>query len=109
MCVHPVAEEIDEHEHEKREGVAAVVQPGQHQEQPRRRAAVRHHVQHRAEPRGWRWQEGCFVFVYASVFVIIDCVSRLNNEKSAVAQNGKRFLKAIFLCLCSFVACLFVF
>lgn len=44
VCVHPVAEEIDEHEHEKREGFAAAVQPGEHQEQPRRRAAVRHHV-----------------------------------------------------------------
>lgn len=28
--VHPVAEEVDEHEHQKREGVLALVQPGQH-------------------------------------------------------------------------------
>ena len=42
-----MAEEVDEHEEqEHKPRGTATVQPGQDHKQPRRRAAVRHHVKH---------------------------------------------------------------
>lgn len=51
VCVHPVTRQVEEHEHQKSEGVAVVVEAGQHQEEASRGAAVCDHVQHCAEPR----------------------------------------------------------
>jgi len=59
LHVHPVAEEVDEHQDQKQEGRrpspvgrSSRVQPGQHHQQSGRGAAVRHHVQHGTELGG---------------------------------------------------------
>lgn len=80
LHVHPMAEDVDEHEQQKHVCIGALlVQSGQHQQQTSRGATVGHHVQHSTERRR------CFVVVV--IVVSFRCLHRGKQESEGRTQN----------------------